>query len=106
MEEDLNFKMFIGKWKMISSAWLMEEDLNVFLNGRQEQFTAGLAIPSFSWAWHSSAPACFFISLESVIFWMSNVDICIAYYILFELSLTNFILLLYVQHIKMSNKIK
>ena len=69
MEEDLNFKMFIGKWKMISSAWLMEEDLNVFLNGRQEQFTAGLAIPSFSWAWHSSAPAClphFSINISSL----------------------------------------
>jgi hypothetical protein len=40
MEDDLNFsaneklpKCF-GKWKTTSSLWLMEEDLNIFCNGR------------------------------------------------------------------------
>ena len=45
----------------------MEDDLNLFntffgVNWRRRQF---LVSPSFSWAWHSSAPACLLVTLIS-----------------------------------------
>ena len=45
----------------------MEDDLNLFntffgVNWRRRQF---LVSPSFSWAWHSSAPACLLVTLTS-----------------------------------------
>ena len=66
----------------------MEDDLNLKVNGRRPQFLskwktttgkAGLASPSFSWAWHSSAQACytFFFAysistLDTVELWVKN----------------------------------
>ena len=37
----------------------MEDDLNFFCNWK----TISISSPSFSWAWHSSAPACCFVLL-------------------------------------------
>ena len=59
MEDALNFKVngrrphFFVKWKRTSMTFEMEDDHSFFLG------KADVASPSFSWAWHSSAPSCF-----------------------------------------------
>ena len=65
MEDNINY---LGKWKT-TLIWNQIKDHLIFLvNGRQPQFSiiwkkiSILANPSFTWAWHSSAPACLYMS--------------------------------------------
>ena len=53
----------------------MKDQLNFNVNGLQPYFTS----PSFSWAWHTSAPACFMVLfiLSNVIFSEGWLKICL-----------------------------
>ena len=81
MEDDLNFMIngrrpqFAGKWKTTSIClqlesnlqfWQVEDNNNYFLfkwKTTTVKGKASLVSPGFSWAWHSSAPACSLIFL-------------------------------------------
>ena len=86
------------KWKT-SIFLLMEDDLNNFLNVRQPHFLTdgrwsqskqvevgkpSLASPRLTWAWHSSAPACF--NIFNILLFL--IDISINFEIISHLSVS------------------